>query len=75
MKPNEDLSAAIADLRLVLDRRVDSFPNLRDFPLGGAGYAEAVEVHQAETARLWAEYERLVVLRRAERSKAAGQGA
>lgn len=48
----EDYSRRMADLRELGDRLVDECPNLRDFPLGGAGYAEAIERYHALHAAL-----------------------
>lgn len=55
----EDLSERIEALQHELAGRVDLAPNLRDFPLGGAGYAEAIAAHHAATAAMVADLEAL----------------
>jgi hypothetical protein len=55
----EQLTERITEELAWLKARPDGAPNLRDFPLGGAGYAEAMEAYQAETERVRLEVEEL----------------
>lgn len=69
MDEMDRLNAAITVLQFQLRYRHESAPNLRDFPLGGAGYTEAVAAHNAATSQLTDTVEGLAeqrtVLRRA----------